>query len=73
MTDDTHAWRRHLSGSGAKAGALVASVGAVSFLHYVTGPPESLWHAVFQHLYHVPVIFGAYWFGARSWKFHPDS
>ena len=63
MTDDTDAWRRHMSGRGAKAGALVAGVGAVSLMHYMTGPPESLWHAVFQHMYHVPVILGAFWFG----------
>ena len=54
------------TGSNLKTGALLASIGVISFLHYSTGPPESLWHAVYQHLYHVPVIFGAYWFGLRG-------
>jgi signal transduction histidine kinase len=44
----------------------VAGVAGVSLLHYLTGNRESVWHAVFQHLYHVPVIFGAYWFGATG-------
>lgn len=45
---------------------LVAAVAVVSLLHYLTAARESLWHAVYQHLYHVPVIFGAYWFGVRG-------
>ena len=44
----------------------VAGVAVVSLLHYLTGNRESLWHPVFQHLYNVPVIFGAYWFGATG-------
>ena len=66
MTDVTDARLRRVTGTKGRAGMLIAGVGAVSLMHYTTGPPESLWHAVFQHLYHVPVIFGAYWFGVTG-------
>jgi two-component system, NtrC family, sensor histidine kinase HydH len=49
-----------------RAAILLAGIGVVSLLHYVTAPSQSVWHAIYQHLYHVPVIFGAYWFGVKG-------
>ena len=66
VPEDVLPWLHRTTGTRLKTAALLASIGVISLLHYVTGPPESLWHAVYQHLYHVPVIFGAYWFGLRG-------
>lgn len=66
IPENVEPWLHRTTGTRLKTAALLASIGVISFLHYVTGPPESLWHAVYQHLYHVPVIFGAYWFGLRG-------
>ncbi len=46
--------------------ALLAAVTAVSLLHYVTPADNPALHAIYQRLYYVPVILGAYWFGARG-------
>ncbi|HOC16784.1 MAG TPA: ATP-binding protein [Vicinamibacterales bacterium] len=46
--------------------ALLAAVTAVSTLHYVTPAASPALHAFYQRLYYVPVILGAYWFGARG-------
>lgn len=48
-----------------KVGLLLGIVG-VSLLHYLTPVPHHApWHALFQRLYYVPIILGAYWFGFR--------
>ncbi len=42
---------------------LLASVAAVSVLHYATPPSHFVLHAIYQRLYYAPVILAAYWFG----------
>ncbi len=44
-------------------GVLVASLVAVSVLHYLTPPAYPHWHVVYQRLYYLPLLFGAFWFG----------
>ena len=48
-----------------RIGLLLGIVG-VSLLHYLTPVlHHAAWHALFQRLYYVPIILGAYWFGFR--------
>jgi signal transduction histidine kinase len=50
-------WRR---------GALLLAVAAVSVCHYVTPPAYAHWHMVYQRLYYLPILFGAFWYGLRG-------
>jgi len=43
--------------------ALVLAVVLISTLHYATSPSQLVSHEVYQRLYYVPVIMGAYWYG----------
>jgi hypothetical protein len=43
--------------------ALAVPIVTISALHYATSPSQLVWHEVYQHLYYVPVIVGAYWYG----------
>lgn len=43
--------------------AIVLSIGGISALHYLTAPLRPMYHGIYQHLYYVPVIFAAYWYG----------
>lgn len=45
---------------------LLASVAAISALHYNTPPEHFILHALYQRSYYVPVILAAYWFGVRG-------
>jgi glucose-6-phosphate-specific signal transduction histidine kinase len=52
--------RRHLiRGLG-----LLAAVAGISSLHFVTDPSRIVLHEVYNYLCYVPIIFGAYWYGA---------
>jgi signal transduction histidine kinase len=42
---------------------LVAATLAVSVCHYLTPPSFFLWHVVYQRLYYLPILFGAFWYG----------
>jgi signal transduction histidine kinase len=42
---------------------LAAAVATISGLHYLTDPQHAVWHQVYQRLYYLPVIVGAYWYG----------
>jgi len=39
------------------------SLVGISALHYWTAPIQPMWHGIYQHLYYVPVILAAYWYG----------
>ena len=43
--------------------AVTLSIAGISALHYWTAPIQPMWHGIYQHLYYVPVIFAAYWYG----------
>ena len=47
----------------AKPIALAISILAISLAHYATDPSQVLLHEIFQDLYFLPVIVGAYWYG----------
>lgn len=52
--------RRHLI----RGLALLAAVAGISSLHFVTDPSRFVLHGVYNYLCYVPIIFGAYWYGA---------
>jgi two-component system sensor histidine kinase HydH len=43
---------------------LAVSIAAISYLRYTTGPSQSLLHELSLRLYYVPILIGAYWYGA---------
>jgi len=45
---------------------LALAIGAISGGHYATSQSQIIWHEVFQHLYYLPVVLGAYWFGTTG-------
>ncbi|OFW28642.1 MAG: hypothetical protein A3H97_03495 [Acidobacteria bacterium RIFCSPLOWO2_02_FULL_65_29] len=47
-----------------RGGALLAAVAGISSLHFVTDPSRIVLHEVYNYLCYVPIIFGAYWYGA---------
>ncbi len=59
---DHESWRE----TAGRIAALIAAVATVSALHYAVQPTQILWHEVFRHLYYVPIIAGAYWFGVAG-------
>jgi two-component system sensor histidine kinase HydH len=54
------------SAIGRRAAGLLVLVASVSALHYTTSPSHVVWHEVFQRLYYVPIVLGAYWFGVAG-------
>ena len=59
MSTPATPWSSHL-GRGA---LLAATIATISGLHYLTDPHYAVWHLVYQRLYYLPVIVGAYWYG----------
>lgn len=45
---------------------LLAGLGVVSVLHYTTDARHAVAHNIYQRLYYVPIVLGAYWFGVRG-------
>jgi signal transduction histidine kinase len=43
--------------------ALAIAVLVISTLHYLTPPAYAHWHLVYQRLYYLPILFGAFWYG----------
>ena len=43
--------------------AVALAIAGISALHYWTAPIQPMWHGIYQHLYYVPVILAAYWYG----------
>jgi signal transduction histidine kinase len=52
--------RRHLI----RGFGLLAAVASIASLHLVTDPSRVVLHEVYNYLCYVPIIFGAYWYGA---------
>lgn len=52
--------RRHLI----RAGGLIAGIGAIASLHFVTDPAYLALHEFYNYLCYVPIIFAAYCYGA---------
>jgi len=54
------------SGVGFRVAVLSAMILFLSLLHYFTPPEHFYWHVLYQHLYYLPVLLGAGWFGVRG-------
>ena len=62
VTDSAGARQRQ--GSHLARGTFLAvAIAIISGLHYLTDPQHAVWHLVYQRLYYLPVIVGAYWYG----------
>ncbi len=55
-----------MPGRLAKPIGLAASIVVISVLHYATNPSQIVLHEIYQHLYYLPVIVGAYWYGVAG-------
>lgn len=53
-------WRHH----GIRVGGLIASIGAIAGLHFVTDPAYLVLHEIYNYLCYAPIIFAAYCYGA---------
>ena len=47
-----------------RGGALLAAVATITTLHFLTDPSRIILHELYNYLCYVPIIFGAYWYGA---------
>lgn len=45
---------------------LLAGVAGISLLHYLTHASHVHWHVVYQRLYYIPILFGAFMYGVRG-------
>lgn len=52
--------RRHLI----RGFGLLAAIAGISSLHFVTDPSRVVLHEIYNYLCYVPIIVGAYWYGA---------
>ena len=43
---------------------LVAGIAAIASLHFVTDPAYLALHELYNYLCYIPIVFGAYWYGA---------
>src|SRR5574338_20715 len=46
--------------------AVTLSIAGISALHYWTAHVQPMWHGIYQHLYYVPIILAAYWYGVTG-------
>jgi two-component system, NtrC family, sensor histidine kinase HydH len=53
-------------GAGTRALIIAASILCITALHHFTPISMLHWHNIFQHLYYLPVVFGALSFGWRG-------
>ncbi len=64
MTHANSAWER---GAGFAAWlkplSLAAAIAVISYLHYATHTSHVIQHEIFRHLYYLPILFAAYWYG----------
>ncbi len=60
-------WPDFRTGKSIKASALVGLLAVISLLHYLAwGSQGGLLHGILGHLYIVPIMLGAYWYGIRG-------
>jgi signal transduction histidine kinase len=43
---------------------LLFAIAAISVLHATTSQSEVIWHGLLLRLYYIPILIGAYWYGA---------
>ena len=45
---------------------IVSMVAIISFLHFTTSTEKVYLHGIYQHIYYIPIILGAFWFGLKG-------
>ncbi len=63
-TDDKSRLRRALASDIARISGLLLVIAAISLLHAATNQTEVIWHGLLIRLYYIPILLGAYWYGA---------
>ncbi len=61
---DERPLRRALASDATRIGGLLLVIVAISLLHAATNESEVIWHGLLLRLYYIPVLVGAYWYGA---------
>ena len=56
--------RRALASDATRIGGLLLVIVALSLLHSTTNESEVIWHGLLLRLYYIPILIGAYWYGA---------
>ena len=56
--------RLHARGHAIRGGGLLAAIAGIASLHFVTDPAYLALHELYNYLCYVPIIIGAYWYGA---------
>ncbi|GAC1455797.1 MAG: ATP-binding protein [Gemmatimonadaceae bacterium] len=56
--------RRALASGITRFGGLLVAVVAISLLHDMATRSQVIWHELLLRLYYVPILIGAYWYGA---------
>jgi len=61
---DDSSLRQALTHDATRIGGLLAVLVAISLLHSATNLSEVVWHGLLLRLYYIPILIGAYWYGA---------
>jgi len=61
---DDSSLRQALTHDATRVGGLLAVLVAISLLHSATNLSEVVWHGLLLRLYYIPILIGAYWYGA---------
>jgi signal transduction histidine kinase len=56
--------RRALVSDATRIGGLLVAIVAISLLHYTANRSQVIWHELLLRIYYVPILVGAYWYGA---------
>lgn len=56
--------RRGLASDATRIGSLLLIIVAISLVHAATNQSEVTWHGLLLRLYYIPILVGAYWYGA---------
>jgi two-component system sensor histidine kinase HydH len=56
--------RRALASDATPIGGLLLVIVALSLLHSTTNESEVIWHGLLLRFYYIPILIGAYWYGA---------
>ena len=56
--------RRAAASDALRIAGLALAIVAISIVHYETTGSEAVWHGLLLRLYYIPILLGAYWYGA---------
>ena len=56
--------RRFFASDASRICGLLLAIIAISIVHYAANQSEAVWHGLLLRLYYIPILVGAYWYGA---------